>query len=221
MPRKTVTDQPLPVQNEPSPAEALEPKPRYYTQKKSNDLVRKEAALKYIEDKSRPRKKKGNFPNSDAAYDVEPGDNSRFVAFGAQIFNMDSIDLCNADQVRDRINEYFALCYDSDIKPGVAGMAMALGVGRNRLREIKNGEDRSNLPAACRAVIKKAYDYMELYWEVIMQAGKINPASGIFIGKNNFGYKDQSEMVLTPNQKLAEQTAPDDLRKRIEALPDD
>ena len=33
-----------------------------------------------------------------------------------------------------------------------------------------------------------------------MQNGKITPVSGIFLGKNNFGYKDQQEYVLTPNQ---------------------
>jgi hypothetical protein len=33
-----------------------------------------------------------------------------------------------------------------------------------------------------------------------MMNGKINPVSGIFLGKNNFGYQDKQEYVLTPNQ---------------------
>jgi hypothetical protein len=32
-----------------------------------------------------------------------------------------------------------------------------------------------------------------------MQNGKINPVSGIFLGKNNFGYQDKQEYVLTPS----------------------
>ena len=62
---------------------------------------------------------------------------------------------------------------------------------------------------------------MGSYWEQIMQNGKINPASGIFLGKNNFGYKDQTEHVLTPNTRLSDNIAPADLQRRIEALPDD
>lgn len=204
-------------QNEQAP----EKPPRYYKQKKPNDQVRKEAALKYIEDKKRPRKKPGNFPASDAALDVKPGDNSKFVYFGMKIFNMTPIDLCNAEQVEARINEYFQLCYELDMKPGVANLAMALGIDRTRLVEIRKDADRSNLPAPCRHFIKKAYNYMETYWESIMQNGKINPASGIFLGKNNFGYKDQTETILTPNTRMIDQAAPEDLQKRIEALPED
>ena len=32
-----------------------------------------------------------------------------------------------------------------------------------------------------------------------MLSGKINPVTGIFLLKNNFGYADKSEIVLTPN----------------------
>jgi hypothetical protein len=52
-----------------------------------------------------------------------------------------------------------------------------------------------------------------------MMNGKINPVSGIFLGKNNFGYKDQQEYVLTPNQK---QVAPEDVKiieSKYEELP--
>jgi hypothetical protein len=40
---------------------------------------------------------------------------------------------------------------------------------------------------------------MENLWENYMQNGKINPVSGIFLGKNNFGYQDKTEYVVTPN----------------------
>ena len=41
---------------------------------------------------------------------------------------------------------------------------------------------------------------MENLWETYMNSGKINPVSGIFLGKNNYGMVDKQEMVLTPNQ---------------------
>ena len=51
-----------------------------------------------------------------------------------------------------------------------------------------------------------------------MQNGKINPVSGIFLGKNNFGYQDKTEYVLTPNSTNPDDYNADDIRKRY--LPD-
>ena len=47
----------------------------------------------------------------------------------------------------------------------------------------------------------RLYDMLEALWEDYMMNGKINPVSGIFLGKNHFGYQDKQEYVLTPNQK--------------------
>lgn len=43
---------------------------------------------------------------------------------------------------------------------------------------------------------------MEEIWYDMMQNGKINPASGIFLAKNIFGYKDVADVVVTPNNPL-------------------
>jgi hypothetical protein len=47
-----------------------------------------------------------------------------------------------------------------------------------------------------------------------MNSGKINPVSGIFLGKNNFGYQDKTEYVLTPNQKQESDYNADEISKR-------
>ena len=49
---------------------------------------------------------------------------------------------------------------------------------------------------------------------LIMQNGKINPVSGIFLGKNNFGYQDKTEMVLTPNSRNDSDYDAEDIKKR-------
>jgi hypothetical protein len=59
---------------------------------------------------------------------------------------------------------------------------------------------------------------MEILWENYMQNGKINPVSGIFLGKNNFGYQDKTEMVVTPNTNSDTDYSVEDIRKRY--LPD-
>ena len=48
-----------------------------------------------------------------------------------------------------------------------------------------------------------------------MQNGKINPVSGIFLGKNNFGYQDKQEMVITPNTNNEPDYDVDAIKKRL------
>ena len=59
---------------------------------------------------------------------------------------------------------------------------------------------------------------MENLWESYMNSGKINPVSGIFLGKNNFGYQDKTEYVVTPNTQRDSDYDPEDIRRRY--LPD-
>ena len=47
-----------------------------------------------------------------------------------------------------------------------------------------------------------------------MQNGKINPVSGIFLMKNNMGYQDKQEVVLTPNTQLGDSTTPEELQQK-------
>jgi hypothetical protein len=179
-------------------------------------------------EKAKPKKPKGkprggnNFL-TDAALNVEAGDNTKYVLLGARLFNLPSIDLKDPQQVNDRLNEFFQIHAEADMKPTVAGMGMALGLDRRRLWEIKTGNLKGgvteyDLPTPTLVSIKKAYEYMEILWENYMQNGKINPVSGIFLGKNNFGYQDKTEMVVTPNTNSDTDYSVEDIRKRY--LPD-
>ena len=147
---------------------------------------------------------------------TEPGDNTKYVMLGAKLFNLPPIDLKDPEQVKDRLNEFFQIHADADMKPTVSGMGMALGLDRRRLCEIKTGvSDRNqDLPTPTRDSIKRAYEYMEILWENYMQNGKINPVSGIFLGKNNFGYQDKTEYVVTPNVNNDSDYNAEDIKKR-------
>jgi hypothetical protein len=147
---------------------------------------------------------------------TEPGDNTKYLKLGRELFNLPTIDLKDPVQVTNRLNEFFVIHEEYDMKPTVAGMGMALGLDRRRLWEIKTGvQDRNqDLPTLTRDSIKKAYEYMEILWENYMQNGKINPVSGIFLGKNNFGYQDKTEYVVTPNVNNDSDYNADDIKKR-------
>jgi hypothetical protein len=169
--------------------------------------------------KKKPRGGKNSPVIGDNGIMAEPGDNAKYLALGMQLFNLPPIDLNDPKQVNDRLNEFFRIHADADMKPTISGMGMALGLDRRRLWEIKTGnfgtqKTLSELPTLTKDSIKRAYEYMEILWENYMQNGKINPVSGIFLGKNNFGYQDKTEYVVTPNVNNDSDYDADDIRKR-------
>ena len=127
---------------------------------------------------------------------TEPGDNSRYLRHALATLNMPPIDISDAKQVEERIAWYFNHCVDNDMKPTVMGMCNALGVSRNTIRQWYNEDFRSKTHTP---IIRQAYAALEELWEDYMLNGKINPVSGIFLGKNHFGYQDRQEYVVTPN----------------------
>ena len=52
-----------------------------------------------------------------------------------------------------------------------------------------------------------------------MQNNKINVVAGIFLGKNNFGYQDKQEYVVTPNT-MSQETPVEVIEAKYEELPD-
>ena len=172
---------------------------------------------------NKPVKRKSNGKNSPVIGNnglmVEPGDNAKYIQNAMMIGALPKVDLHNPEAVEERINEFFRIQFENDLKPTVSGMGLALGLDRRRLWEIKtNVPDRNqDLPTLTRDSIKKGYEYMEILWENYMQNGKINPVSGIFLGKNNFGYQDKQEMVLTPNTNPEAAYNVDDIKKRLSA----
>ena len=183
------------------------------TKKNDDDIVNE------VVEKTKKKPRGGNNFLTDAALNVQPGDNTKYVLLGARLFNLPPIDLKDPVQVNDRLNEFFQIHAEADMKPTVSGMGMALGLDRRRLWEIKTGnfgtnKSLSELPTLTMDSIKRAYEYMEILWENYMQNGKINPVSGIFLGKNNFGYQDKTEYVLTPNTHSDSDYDADDIKKR-------
>jgi hypothetical protein len=178
--------------------------------KKNDDIV------KDVVETTTKKKPRGKNIGETLAPVTEPGDNAKYIGVSLQLFNLPSIDLHKPELVQARLSEYFQIHIDADLKPTVAGMAMALGIDRRRLWEIKTGvQDRNqDLPTLTRDSIKKAYDFLETLWENYMHNGKINPVSGIFLGKNNFGYQDKQDIVVTPNTHSDSDYSAEDIRAR-------
>ena len=131
-----------------------------------------------------------------------PGDNAKYTANALEIYCLPKIDLDNEEEVDERCKEYFRIVSKNDMKPSIEGLALALGIGRTKLWEMRTGKCKNT---EVMNTLKKAADFINLLMADYMQNGKINPVSGIFLMKNNFqGYADKQEFVITPQSPLGE-----------------
>ena len=164
---------------------------------------------------TRGRGGKNNTPNVQPL-DLEPGDNTKYLRHALATKNMPKIDIADVNQVNERLEWYFRHCAEDDMKPTVTGFCNSLGISRVTLMNWKNGTYRGD---SHQAVILKAYGLLEELWENYMQNGKINPVSGIFLAKNNFGYQDKQDYVITPNTKDVEAVDATTIEAKYAELP--
>lgn len=145
---------------------------------------------------------------------TEPGDNRKYVAHSLMLMRLPKVDMTDSEAVFGRVCEYFELCTLNDMKPSVAGMALAFGCDRATIWKWANGVESAYIPQESRNAIKKGYQLLNAQMEDYMQNGKINPVSGIFLMKNNMGYQDKQEVVLTPNNQLGEAASAEELQQK-------
>ena len=148
---------------------------------------------------------------------TKPGDNSRYLRMARASMELPPIDISDPKQVEQRICDYFDFCENNDKKPGMTGLANWLGVDSTTVSSWRRGEYRGETHSP---LIKKAVQILEELWEDYMQNGKVNPVSGIFLGKITFGYKDQQEYIITPNNPLGDNSDPSTIAGKYQnALP--
>ena len=147
--------------------------------------------------------------------------NRELSEHGLAIMSWDTIDVNDPQQLRDRINLYFGFCVDHNAKPSVAGLALAINLSKETIFRMVRGDITTDRKYSADTVnlIRRVYMLFDSLWMDYMQNGQINPASGIFLGKNLFGYRDVVDYTLTPGTSAS---APDpaELNAKYAALPD-
>ena len=129
------------------------------------------------------------------------------------------IDRNNPDEVEERINLYFRTIYESGMKPTVSSLALALGCSRQEMLRIIR--ESTGKPPAVVTLIQNAYVMINSMTEEYLLNTKVNPVAGIFIMKNNFGYRDQAEVIVKPSNPYGEQKDPDALAKKyLDDMPE-
>lgn len=158
-------------------------------------------------------------PFADSNEMTAPGDNARYLQMTLKSLHLPKVDINDPSQVEKRIYEYFEFCFSMDRKPSMIGMANWLGVDLATVSKWKSGDRR---PETMGPVIQRAMLFMEEMWVDYMQSGKINPASGIFLGVNLYGYRNQQDVVITPNANPLENLSDTGARGRLlDAIPAD
>lgn len=198
-----------------------------YDDKETVSDVKETGKKKQTPAKTKTKKKKGKPRGGNSpvignnGLMLEDGDNAKFMSVQIALLNMSDIDMDNVSEVQQRLSDYFELYTSRDMKPTVAGMAIALnGHNRQWLRAVVTDRAtggagyKANLRPEVANLIKKAYFLLENLWETYMSGGKVNPVAGIFLGKNNYGYQDKTEYVVTPNRQSDEEYDADEIRER-------
>lgn len=158
----------------------------------------------------------------------EEGDNSKYLTTAMMVMEMgkNRCDLSNYDETAQRISDYFSLMVERDQKPTMTGLAQAFGVNTRTLQRVRNnepvgrgrmgfyGHTESFAPENVRELIEQAYNVMQNLWEDYMMNGKINPASGIFIGKNFYGMKDEVEHTVALKENPLDAYNAEDIASR-------
>ena len=147
---------------------------------------------------------------------LDSTDNSIYTLHNIDLLSMPPIDvrICTKEELEERCYEYFEKCIRNDMKPTVAGFALALGCARTSLIDYMNGAKK--IPMENREVLVKYNNVLNALIEDYMMNGKVNPVAGIFVAKNNFGYKDSQEFVV--NNDVREETTPEALMQEAQLL---
>ena len=153
-------------------------------------------------------------PHSNQVPMINESDCARITSHSLELAELPRVDFDKPETVEKNCKGYFGICNKYQLKPTIAGLALAVGLSRVDLLYAVSNPDKWNRNANPESikVLKKYHQIINSQMEILMQEGKIQPLAGIFLMKNNMQYSDKTEYVITPNaqnqvdtQKLIEQ----------------
>ena len=175
------------------------------TQKRAEDEW--ERALPIIEENKRIRRENTQLePLSEG----ERKTNARFLREARVGYNLPELDLTDAAAVEQRINDYLDFCEVNDKRPTVTSLANWLGVSTFTMQRWKEGDVNSNRNTS--KIVQRIYGLMEEFMVDQLMESKF-PTNFIFLLKNMFGYKDQTDLVVGQNDHTDSEVSKEDLEK--------
>lgn len=149
---------------------------------------------------------------------TDNSDAKKYIESSLEMWELPPIETDDAAQVEDRIKWYFRHCGEKELKPSVAGLAVALGVDRQTLYKWARGERHKD--KAHGYTIKRAVDIILYNLEIYSQDGKMNPAIAIFLLKNHGGYTDVQQLTVEAKQQEFEERKMSDVLEEYDNIPE-
>ena len=130
------------------------------------------------------------------------------------IKSLDTGRCTSAEELRERFNKLFELCFQYNFIPTVESLALCSGWDRRTLWDIESGA--SHKGDGMSDVVKNAKDLIAHLEAELARDGEINGSVYMFRAKNYFGMTDKQEVVVTPN---VDNKVPDNVDDIINAIP--
>ena len=158
--------------------------------------------------------KKTNLP-AGAQIEAEPGEISQTIQQALDIASWPPVDKGDYAAIRKRCRDYFQYCIDTDRRPFIESLCLALGITRQTLWNWEQHHDeRGEIATWCKQIIRSLLEQWSL-------TGRLNPPVAIFLMKNISGYADSIQIeATTANQTPEPNLTPEQIAKVIdEDLP--
>ena len=116
------------------------------------------------------------------------------------------------EECAERLDEFFQHISETGEIPTVEKMCLALGTTRKTVWEWETGKVCGGRRSA---MIQKAKEILAAMDAELVSHGKIPQVTYIFRSKNFFGMRDQTDVVITPNNPLGMESTAEEVQKRI------
>ena len=123
-----------------------------------------------------------------ALKDVDKEYISNLWKFSMQVRALDTGRVKSEEEMEDRIQKLFVLCYQTGNMPTYESIAVACGIPSRTFYDMKQGEYEGYKQYS--QIIKKAKEQVAMIEAAMVRDGKIPPSLWIFRSKNYLGMKD-------------------------------
>ena len=140
--------------------------------------------------------------------------NIRHIDHTTGLALMKPLEIWDAESIGKRTLEYLDKCKEDGVRVNLSSYALSLGTTPDGLNDLINDKRKTD---EVRAALLKGISMVEAIMIEMMMEQRINPVTGIFLLKNHFGYKDQSEISFKAHIETDKRT----LQAKYKAVVDD
>lgn len=140
--------------------------------------------------------------------------NKRHIEHAEWLATRPRLSVWDAESIGSRTMEYLEKCKEDGVRVNLSAYALSLGTTPDGLNELVADK---RLTDETRAAVLKGISMVEAIMIEMMMEQRINPVTGIFLLKNHFGYKDQSEISFKGHIETDKKT----LQAKYKAVVDD